>query len=229
MTLALSSRPHLRARAVRAMILAAIVVGPVAGCSRGGSGVRGSGTVKTESRAVAGFTHVTLAGEGDVTITQSGTESLTVEADDNLLPLITSTVSGPDLTLTTKGSVQPTKRIHYTVTVKDFSGFDLSGAGNATATQINATAIKVVLSGAGDAKISGQTQSEDVTIAGAGNYQAPELASKTGKVSLNGAGNAVVKVSDALDVRISGVGNLEYIGDPKVTQSISGVGSVRKR
>jgi hypothetical protein len=218
---------HVSSLSIRTVGLAALVV--ASGCGRGGSGVRGSGTIKTETRSASGFSHIVLAGEGDVTITQSGIETLEVEADDNLLPLITSTVSGSTLDLRTTGSVHPTKPIHYTVTVKDFTELDLSGAGNGTATQINATAIKIVLSGSGNANISGKTRSQDVTISGAGNYQAPELASKTAKVAINGAGNAVVEVSDALDAQISGVGSVEYIGDPKVTKTISGVGTLHKR
>jgi Putative auto-transporter adhesin, head GIN domain len=216
-------------RTLRAALLPTLVVASLASCSRGASSVRGSGTIKTESRPVTGFSHIVLDGTGDLTITQSGAESLTVEADDNLVPLITSTVAASTLEIRTTRPVDPTKRIHYTVTVKDFSGFDLLGSASAVATQIDTAAIKIVISGAGDAKISGKAQSQDITISGAGDYEAPQLASKTTRVTINGAGNAVVEVSDALDVRISGAGDVAYIGDPKVAQSISGTGKVHKR
>ncbi len=52
--------------------------------------IQGSGDVITESRDVSGFDSVSLTGIGRVIITQGDKESLTIEADDNLLEYITS-------------------------------------------------------------------------------------------------------------------------------------------
>ena len=54
--------------------------------------ITGSGNVITESRDVSGFDGVSHTGIGRVIITQSDTESLTIEADDNLMEYITSEV-----------------------------------------------------------------------------------------------------------------------------------------
>src|SRR5262249_20664375 len=64
--------------------------------------VIGSGKAQTISRPVAGFTQISLEGQGALTIQQTGTDSLTIEADDNILPLLTSEVSNDRLTLGTK-------------------------------------------------------------------------------------------------------------------------------
>ena len=48
----------------------------------------------TESREVSGFTGVELASIGDLRIEQTGTESLTIEADADILPQLVSSVSG---------------------------------------------------------------------------------------------------------------------------------------
>ena len=52
----------------------------------------GSGVIVTEARAVSGFHAVELRAFGEVDVTIGGTESLEVEADDNLLALVTSEV-----------------------------------------------------------------------------------------------------------------------------------------
>jgi hypothetical protein len=200
----------------------------IVACDHGG-GLKGSGTLKTESRNVSGFTQIALDSMGDVTLSQTGTESLTIEAEDNLLPHLRTTVSGGRLTLDTDGSLQPTKPIHYTIGMKDITGLDISGAGNVTGTQLHTSAIVVRVSGAGDLTLSGQADRQDVDLSGAGNYHAPQLATKTAKVTVSGAGNATVQVSDALDVNVSGAGNVDYSGDPKVTKHVDGAGSVRKR
>jgi len=47
---------------------------------------KGSGRVVTETREVGGFTKVELSGSGELTIEKTGTESLSISAEDNLLP-----------------------------------------------------------------------------------------------------------------------------------------------
>src|SRR5262249_20698204 len=49
------------------------------------AGSTGAGGVRTESRQVSGFTAVELQGFGDLTIEQTGAESLTIEAEDDIL------------------------------------------------------------------------------------------------------------------------------------------------
>src|SRR6478752_7072763 len=81
------------------------------------------GQTRTEPRTVSGFTKVELAGSGDVTIDQTGSESLTIEAGDKVLPNLTSDVDGDTLVLGTKrGAVLPPgSRISYHLTVKDLT------------------------------------------------------------------------------------------------------------
>ena len=94
--------------------------------------VNGSGQVETETRPVSGFTGIDLAGSGEVTIEQGDAESLTIEADDNVLPELTSEVSGSMLTLDTKPgtTVRSLNPIRYRVTVKDLTALSLSGSGS---------------------------------------------------------------------------------------------------
>lgn len=54
--------------------------------------VVGSGKPASETRAVSGFHGVELAATGTLDITQGDKEELVAEADDNLLPLIETTV-----------------------------------------------------------------------------------------------------------------------------------------
>jgi hypothetical protein len=209
------------------------------------TGVGGSGNVKSESRDVSGFDEVFLAGIGDLNIQQTGTESLTVEAEDNLLPLITTQVAGGRLTIGVKPgtNIRPTRPIRYQLTAIGLSGagtvsasnltagamtVTTSGAGKTSIAGLSATTLHVTLSGVGDVTISGQTQSQDVTLSGAGSYQAHDLASNSASVRVSGTGSAMVQVRDTLDAHVSGVGSVVYYGNPSVTKDVSGVGSVRK-
>ena len=103
-------------RCLLAMVAVLLVLG---GCSV----VSGSGQVKSETRQVSGFTGIELSGNGEVTIEQGDTESLTIEADDNVLPVLTSEVEDSVLRLGTKPrtTVQTRSPIRYRVTLKDLT------------------------------------------------------------------------------------------------------------
>ena len=201
----------------------------VAGCDM--AGVPGSGNIVSEARSVSGFTSIDLSGAGEVIVDRNGTESLTVSADDNLLPYVTNDVRGGVLTLGTKDGtyVNPSKRIVYKVSAKDLDGIGVSGSGSVEATGIKSARLQVKVSGAGQLRISGSADQQDIEISGSGDYRAPDLASKVATVSISGSGDAVLSVSDRLDANISGSGSVEYAGGASVTQHISGSGSIRKR
>jgi hypothetical protein len=216
--------------------LAAVVVAlAVAGCAVIGGvapPVQGSGVVKSEERPVAGFTAVTLAGVGNVTVEIADTEGLTVKAEDNILPLLTSEVKDGTLVLGTvpNASFNATKPIEFHVRTKALTGLTVSGTGNATARQVKAGKLTVTVNGTGNVTLAGTADELEATVAGTGNVQAEGLAAKRVKARVNGTGSAVVNATESLDATVAGVGSVEYTGNPpQVRESVSGVGKVRKR
>ena len=192
---------------------------------------KGSGRVVTETREVGGFTKVELSGSGELTIEKTGTESLSISAEDNLLPQLTSDVSGGTLTLGTKPntSILPTKPITYSLTVKDLTGIAVSGSGSVRASDLTTNSLTTKISGSGTITASGAVNDQDVDISGSGRYQAEQMTSKAVKAQISGSGTASVLASDLLDVKISGSGTLTYSGNPQVTQQISGSGKLIKK
>ena len=77
--------------------------------------------------------------------------------------------------------------------------------------------------------LSGTVDSQVVTISGTGELRRREPAERHRGVTVDGAAKAVVRVSTRLTPRSSGVGSVQYIGNPQVTRKISGVGSVKPR
>jgi len=201
----------------------------LAGC--GINSVAGSGHVVTESRTVSDFQSIAMDGTGELTIEQTGKESLTITADDNLLPLLTSDVSGTQLRLGTKSntSVNPTRPIVYKLEVGKLAGISMSGSAVVVANGIVSDRLKIEGSGSTKMTMSGQAEHQEISFAGSGDYQASELKSKDVKINITGSGKVVVAASEKLDVNITGSGSIEYVGDPSVTQSITGSGSVHKR
>ena len=97
----------------------------------GCSSTTGSGTLKTETRPVSNFSAIELSGSGNLVIEQTGTESLAIEAEDNILPLLTSDASAGTLHLGEKDNniVMETKPISYRLTVRDLRSLTVSGSG----------------------------------------------------------------------------------------------------
>jgi hypothetical protein len=195
------------------------------------SATAGSGQLATQSRQVSGFTSVELTGVGELSIDQTGTESLTVSAEDNLLPLLTSEVEGDTLILGKKPNTRivTTKPITYTLTMKDITGLAVSGSGTINAPKLTTDALRIEISGSGMITTAGNADDQSLEISGSGRYLADGLTSKTTTAEISGSGTANVVASDALDVKISGSGTLTYSGNPQVTRTVSGSGRLIKK
>jgi hypothetical protein len=192
---------------------------------------RGSGQLATESREVSGFSKVELSGSGELTIQKTGTESLSISAEDNLLPLLTSEVSNDTLVLGAKPNttILPEQPITYSVTAKDLTGVAVSGSGNIRVPDLTTTALSISISGSGTITVNGAVNDQDLEISGSGRYEAAQLTSKTVKADISGSDTASVLATDVLDVKISGSGTVSYTGNPQVEQEISGSGKLIKK
>lgn len=213
--------------------LMAVLLALFTGCvfNLGGSGVRGSGIVQTESRSVSGFSSIVFNSEGKVTVQQTGKESLTISAEDNLLPLLETRVADRVLYLGTVNNVDinPTKPIEFVMEVKGLESFKMTGVGSIEAKGIHGKRLAIALTGVGNMTIEGSADSLDLSLDGVGSYQGDRFKTKQATVRSEGVGNAVINVSDQLDVSVSGVGAIEYIGSPKVQKSGRGLGEVKQR
>ena len=126
---------------------------------RGTDIVTGSGNIITKDYDVKGFSRVTLAGSGNVYITQGSTESLSVETDDNIFAQLDIRVRGDELILGTKPAVgiNPSQPIKYQLTVKDLNNITLGGSGNMYSDPIQTDNMQVMLGGSGNIEVKGMS------------------------------------------------------------------------
>lgn len=205
-----------------------VVVSSSGGTDETSGTIEGSGNVESESRDVSGFDEVELRGVGNLSIRQTGSESLSVEAEDNVLPKITTEVVNGRLILSPEPdtSIQTTEPINYELTVEDLHALKVSGSGGVEAEDIGTDNLGIDIGGSGAVAISGRADSQEVSISGAGAYRAKDLQSKEAKVDVSGSGSAIVNASEALEAKVSGAGSVEYVGDPTVEEDVSGSGRV---
>ncbi|MBL8994201.1 MAG: DUF2807 domain-containing protein [Spirochaetia bacterium] len=170
-----------------------------------------------------------MAGTGNVRITKGEKESLTVQADENLLEYLTTEVSDSRLILGSRNCypIHPTKEVTYTIVAKDLNRIALSGSGNITANAFGNSKFSIDLSGSGSITASGSSDSLSGDLSGSGHIDTSELKANSVSISIAGSGTATSWCVKSLSAFISGSGRVEYYGRPELSQSISGSGSVR--
>ena len=202
----------------------------VSGC--GFQVVTGSGKVVTETRQVSGFTSVTLAGIGNVYLTQGETESVRIEAEDNLIPYFDTSVQGSTLKIGLKDqymgiSIRPTQPVKFYVTLPKIEAVTLAGSGNILAGKIQAGAFKISLLGSGD--ISTDTLAAtnlDIQLSGSGNISLGSISASEVTANIAGLGDIQVATLTAQKIssRTAGSGDIT-IGGKVTEQSAEILGS----
>ncbi len=209
---------------------------------------RGSGAIVKEERQVSGFNGIVFELSGNVYISQNGREALTLETDDNIIQHIKTEVKDGKLTIRSDKSISP-KRFNVYISVKGLNDLTLSGSGNIYAdTQINTSALELVLSGSGNitfpnlnsketrAEISGSGNIEFngigenciMEIDGSGNLNCFDYVTQNCNVKINGSGNAQINVKTGLNAQINGSGDVLYRGAPKSVKSeVNGSGKIK--
>jgi hypothetical protein len=218
-----------------------------------GGRVPGSGRVETETREVSQFEALSIEYPAEVVIRQGGSESVTIQAEDNLLAQLTTRVSNGVLVIRNgepewRQRVDPSETVKITITVEDLRDVDfetagsvtidgletetltvsLDGAGEITLTDIQADFLECQLHGAGNIHADGAADEVRVEIDGFGSFYGEDLDSSIADVEINGTGSASLRVENQLTAEINGLGSVNYYGSPQVSQQVNGAGSVRQ-
>lgn len=243
---------------VRMLILAAglVALAAPAGAADGvlswlhGERVQGSGKVVKQNREVGHFTAIAISVPGNVDIRLGNSEGVSIETDDNLLPLIETVVDGGTLRIrpVKKNQGLDTRNLRIVVQAKALEKLavagsaqvnadslrgpavqlDVGGSGNITARSVEAASVTVALGGSGNLRVSGNTDTLKVSIGGSGRVEAGQLAAREAAVSIGGSGQATVWAKQSLNLSLAGSGDIAYYGDPQVSKSVAGSGSIKR-
>jgi Protein of unknown function (DUF2807). len=211
--------------------------------------VRGNGTVSSEQRSVGAFTSVTVSGAGKLYV-HKGAQAVAITADSNLLPYITTSVSGSTLTIGVEPftNIVSASELRYDVTLPDLSGVSISGACDASMEAFQGSSFSGSISGAGSMSAASLSYGTiRLSSTGAGSFTAAVAADSLGlevsgsggaslsgtaasaSISISGAGGVSAKglSVDSASVTITGTGSAELRVAKSLSATVSGVGSVR--
>jgi Putative auto-transporter adhesin, head GIN domain len=218
--------------------------------------VRGGETTSVQ-RSLPPFTRIAVGGLADITLVQGAVEAVSFEAPAKQVARVRIDVRDGTLRIENASSGNfwsflfggGTRPIRATVTFRDLNAVDISGSvklradgwktdklalvvsgeGTLRIADLDTKELAISASGAVKAEIAGRATDQRIAISGAGDYRAAGLASDNARVAVSGAGKVFVNAAKTLKVSISGAGSVDYLGDPKVTQDISGMGRVKRR
>ena len=117
-------------------------------------------------------------------------------------------------------------RLKGEVNAKDFE-LNISGSGNLLADSLLCNNLSAKITGSGNAQLTGASTNSSFSITGSGNINAYKYLVEELNCNITGSGNIETFVTEKLDAKLIGSGNLYYRGNPQsVNNSIIGSGKV---
>lgn len=209
-----------------ALLIVLIVLG--AGCHLH-HGVAGSGKRQKEKRSVGSFTSISTEGAFDVEVVCQKPQSLEIEGDDNVLPLVTTEVSNNILHIRNLRDYSVAEPITLKIWVPDLEGIYSAGAGTLEVSGLKNERFEIDANGAPKIKASGETKTLKIGAKGAGKIDAHKLHAARVEVDAKGVAKVEVYAAEQLDVTVSGPSKVIYQGNPVVNKTVHGPGSVEKK
>ena len=210
--------------------------------------VQGSGQVVRQEREVSAFKQVALSGIGEVIITQGTTNALSIEAEDNVLPLIEARVHNQVLVIGLKDNVvlQTDQPVRFFVQMVEVAGLVASDSGKISAQsiesdqltlsvgdsgaivieQLTTDVLDVTISGSGQVTLAGYADQQTVNVEDSGKYDTADLESAIANITLSGSAKGNVWVNDQLVASLDDSSALSYFDDPVVQIHTSGSATV---
>jgi hypothetical protein len=206
----------------------------LAGChdvSSDPDAIVGSGKIVSQPRGVTAYTAIQVTGIGKVTVRQDTASSLRIEADDNIIDRVTTSVNNGILVIGLQQGSYNRITINVFASMKEIAGLEAIGTADFVTTgPIQTNSILCSITGVGSITLSGIAVSQTVQLTGVGDVHNFGLVSTTCTARVSGVGTAEVTATQQLDAVVNGVGSIVYGGNPPVVhQTVTGVGSIRSR
>ncbi len=170
--------------------------------------MQGSGNVTSESRTVGAFERVEVCCGMHLMLTQAETSSVTIDAEDNILPEIETSIHGDTLRVRfrrdpARSPIRPTRPIIVNVQMPTIHGIAMSGGSSLQSERIESDQLTLAFSGSSRGEIA-TLQSQQVSL------------------EINGGGNVTIGTIDAgtLDAKLGGGTEVNMNGGSITTQQI---------
>lgn len=212
--------------------------------------IEGNGNVIKDERVFSEKIDVVRASTGlEVILMESMVQSVTVEADENLIEVIETNFDNGVLHIKTNENIRRAKSKKVTVSFVRLEGIEASSGANlksistivsdnlylqtSSGSQMDVTVLSKELtaksSSGADMKIRGQALNFNSKASSGSSINAKELEAIYCTSKVSSGADIVLNVKRSLDAKASSGGDIKYYGEPKVVnQNKSSSGSVKK-
>jgi len=179
---------------------------------------------------------------------QGGSESVRIEAPQDIIPYITTEMVDGELQIELKQvRFISIHSINCYVSVKDLNVIKVSSSASVICENlktenlsvemassskgsltVDVTSLDLKIASSANLTISGQADSQTIIVNSSGKLDASDLISKDCKIEVNSSGSANINVSENLDAKVHSSGTLNYKGNPKVNSDIASSGSLNQ-
>lgn len=213
--------------------------------------IKGNGDIAKETRNVSSFSKLELNSVMNVFLKQTGSESVTIEADKNLIPFIKTYVKESTLIIEIEKDIKfdGYEKMNVYVSLVDLNNIENNSVGNVKSeNQLNLSSLTIEnnsvgnldldlncknlnteINSVGNVSLSGKADNVSIENNSVGNLDAIDLTAVNLTIESNSVGNSNVYATGEISIEANGVGNVIYKGDP-VIKSLkkNGVGNVKK-
>jgi len=196
-----------------------------------------------QTRSVSGFNSIESGGPFNVHVKITGTESVRLDIDDDVVNDVKTEVEGGVLKIGFRHNFSlrnhNIKRGDIYVTAKSLSALAnsgsgnldldgvlsgqnvsviLSGSGNMRAA-VKASTLESRISGSGGINLKGSTDAAEFRISGSGEINAKGLTTETLTATISGSGGISVVANKTVSARITGSGGVSYSGNATIAET----------
>jgi hypothetical protein len=216
-----------------------------------GLGVKGNGNVITTERTINGsFTEIEISRGLDVHLTQSDSESITVQADENLHDIIITEVKNNVLKIYADDNISYAASKKVSLNFKNVSQITATSGSDVYSTntivadklkltttsgsdmelEINTETLDCKSTSGSDLKLKGKTNALFVKATSGSDVKAGDLQANICNASATSGADITVNTNDKLHATASSGGDIKYYGNPKKVDKNDGAsGSIRKQ
>lgn len=193
--------------------------------------ISGSGNIVTIEQDVTAFSRIQIYLGADLDLTQGGSGSLSIEADDNIMQYIDTKIQDGSLIVTKPDHINlsPTQPIQLHVTFSTLNSIEIFGSSAITAEDLDLERLMISFSGSGSTRLTGAIGNQTIVVRGMAIINNSDLVSQQVSVDISGNGTIEINAEETLDIKVAGMGNIHYRGNPTITQNISGTATITQQ
>ena len=233
--------------AMKHFLILLVTIFTLASCDQ----TTGSGNIVTETRKTGSFDGISVGGGFEVEVKIGDVTSVVVEADDNIMKYIETTISGNTLKIRTE-DLNNYSDVHMKVFITapalrrikaaasaDVEVQDLlkatdqltfgASSGSSIKAEVDAPQVTSDVSSGASITLKGKTKTYTAQASSGAEIRSRDLLSENTTVKTSSGASAQVHASVTLNANASSGASISYHGAATVNQSVSSGGSITKR